>query len=187
MKGDLSNFAMEIRSFGIQVEELLDAAAIVKSVRSIDAALQYGIDQGWDADINPLLDGIGDIVGQPRYNHSNAEYVILLRAKILMNASRGEPERIIAAIRAICQTAVIRYDEYYPASIVVEFESDTAPEGLLAIMQKIVSGGVRIEVIRSALTDAFAFSDDGTLVRGDTVHGFAPVDQSTGGRLSSII
>jgi len=187
MKGDQSNFAKEIRAFAVQVEELVDAANIVYSVRSIDAALQFGIDHGWPTDTNPVLNDIGDIVGQPRYNHDNAEYAILLKAKVQMNASRGEPERIISAIRSICQTEQIQYEEYYPASIVVTVESDNVPEELNQIMQKIVSGGVRINLVASSTTDAFAFSDDGTLGTGDTVHGFAPVDQSSGGKLSALI
>ncbi len=187
LKGERSRFAKEIRAFADQVQDLENAAHIIYTTRSIDAGLQYGITQGWDIDKNPILDDIGDIVDQPRYNHNNADYAIFLKAKIMMNASRGEPERIIETIRSICGTEVIRYYEYYPASIVVEFESDAVPEGLNSIMQRIVSGGVRIGIVASSETDAFAFSDDGTLGSGDAVHGFAPVNQSSGGKLSALI
>jgi|WetSurMetagenome_2_1015567.scaffolds.fasta_scaffold576694_1 hypothetical protein len=186
MKGDVTNFVKEMKAFLRQVREIEYWAGVIKSTRSIDAALQYGIDRRWSFDKNFLLDDIGDIVGMPRYNKSNFDYSVMLKAKIQMNASRGEPERIISAIRAICQTEVIRYYEYYPASVVVEFESDVVPDGINQIMEKVVSGGVHINVVQMA-SDAFAFSADGSDELGDTAHGFAPVDQSSGGRLSQVV
>jgi hypothetical protein len=61
--GDRSFFSAEVRAFAAQIQVLEDAAMDVYLHRGIDSALAYGIAQSWDASKNPILDGLGDIVG----------------------------------------------------------------------------------------------------------------------------
>ena len=166
--GDESFFAAEVGAFAAQVQILEDAAMDVYLYRGIDSALAYGVAQSWDAGLNPILDGIGDLVGQPRNLMTNAQYAIMIKAKIQMNATQGEPERIIAALSAITTTPGntpkrVNFQNSFPAGITLTVEHpDTVPDRLQDIMESVVSGGVSIVIHEiGAAGRPFCFSLDG--------------------------
>jgi hypothetical protein len=168
--GDKSFFVLEVRAFAAQVQLLEDATMDVYLYRGIDSALVYGTAHGFgDASTqNPILDGIGDLIGQPRELRTNAEYAIMIKAKIQMNATQGEPERIITALSAITTTPGntpkrVNFQNSFPAGITLTVESpDVIPERLQDIMESVVSGGVSV-VIHQIGADGrpFCFSLNG--------------------------
>lgn len=166
--GDRSFFTAEVRAFAAQVQVLENTIMDVYLYRGIDSALIYGAAHGFgdSATENPILDGIGDIVGQPRNLLSNAKYAIMIKAKIQMNATQGEPERIIAALQAITTTPGntpkhIDYQNSFPAGITLTVENpDVIPSRLQDIMESVVSGGVSV-VIHQRGGRPFCFSLDG--------------------------
>jgi hypothetical protein len=177
-KGLQSNFAKEIRLFASQVQALEDAAWDVYTKRTIDAAVTFSLDA--------VLDRIGELVGESRLARSNFDYAVAIRARIQMNASQGEPERLISAIRSVCDTEDIDYQDLSPATIHIQFGSDTAPSNILEIMKKIKSGGVQIFLVKSDPDDAFMFASESTS-ETDSDHGFSDLSQITGGKLSELI
>lgn len=131
-KGDPSNVSKFVRVFANQIQLLENATADVKILRQFAHAE------------NAQLDSIGAIVGENRQGKIDAEYRIAILARINLNASRGEPERIIAALKAITGATLIHYRENYPACIEIDFYAPTIVIGLLEYMQKICPGGVKL-------------------------------------------
>lgn len=166
--GDKSFFVEEVRAFAAQVQILEDAVMDVYLYRGIDAALIYGAAHGFGdtATENPILDGLGDIVGQPRNLLTNAQYAIMIKAKVQMNATQGEPERIIAALQAITTTPGntpkrVHFQNSFPAGITLTVENpDIIPDRMQDIMESVVSGGVSV-VIHQITGRPFCFSLDG--------------------------
>jgi hypothetical protein len=168
--GAQSNFAKEVRAFAGMVQELEDAIYDVYFYRGIAAALIYGAANGFgdSATVNPILDGIGSIVGQPRYglpdetSWTNIYYAAMLWAKIAMNASQGEPERIIAAAIAITGASKVDYVNAFPAGIVLTLADPLlVPDDLQSLMENVVSGGVSV-VLHQRSSRPFCFSLNGT-------------------------
>jgi hypothetical protein len=175
--GDVSYFAQEIMAFADQIQALETAIMAVYLYRGIDAAVSGGYSQ--------TLDDIGGIVGCPAHivagslTMTNAEYAIALRAQIQMNASRGEPERLIAAIQFLSTSpggtsCKVDYIQMQPASAVLNLENPSWPDflgkdlsGSLAlipfwqqVMDKVKAGGVALSVQQSS-SRPFCFSIDG--------------------------
>jgi hypothetical protein len=190
--GDKSFFVMELRAFAAQVQILENAAMGVYFYRGIDAALVYGAAHGFgnDSTQNPILDGIGNIVGQPRNLLTNVQYALTIKAKIQMNASRGEPERIISAAQAITTTPgntpiKVNYFSQFPAGILLDLENpEIIPVSLQQIMESVVSGGVSI-VISADYGNMFNFTsnDSSESDTSDTL-GFNEDGDTFGGQLA---
>ena len=168
--GDQSNFAKEMRAFADQVQALEDAAFLVYLTRGIDSALAYGIAQSWASNTNPVLDDIGSIVGAPRKKLSNVDYALAIKAQIQMNASQGEPERLIFALQQMITTPgnafpKINLTEMQPATVILSIENpeDPLPTYTWLIQQtmdKVKAAGVALEVQKSTARP-FCFSVDG--------------------------
>jgi hypothetical protein len=184
-KGLQSNFAKETRLFAAQVQALEDAAWDVYTKQTIDAAVTFSLDA--------VLDRIGELVGESRLARSNFDYAVAIRARIQMNASQGEPERLISAIRAVCTTEDITYLEFYPATIYLTFGSSTAPANIAEIMRKIKSGGVKLDLVRSDADEPFICTrlDGGgvpVVVSDEIGLGCSSLAEPThGGKLSKIL
>jgi hypothetical protein len=144
-KGDPSNVSKFVRVFADQVQLLENASADVKILRQFDHAE------------NAQLDEIGAIVGENRQGKSDAEYRIAILARINTNASRGEPERVITALRQITASTDIHYTEHYPGMIQLSFSAPAVVSGLLAYLQQACSGGVRLILDQYSTTHPFRF------------------------------
>jgi hypothetical protein len=164
--GNQSNFAKEMRAFAYQVQLIENAALGIYAIRGIEAALDYGIEYGWPADVNPFLDDIGSIVGAPRQTSLNVDYALAIKAQIQINASKGEPERLIMAIQQIVtipgNTAPkIDYIDMQLASVCLNIENpQVIPWHLKQSMDKVKSAGVSLEIQQSTARP-FCFSLDG--------------------------
>lgn len=178
-KGEQTNFAKEIKLFAEQVQVLEDAAWDVYTKRTVDACVTYGL--------SDTLDQIGVLVGESRLGRSNSDYATAIRARIQMNSSQGEPERLIAAIKSICNTTICRYYEDYPAKVLLEIETESEPADLLNTMQKIASGGVKVTVVVTH-GSPFIFSSVADPNPPDEIGlGFSSVASPThGGKLSKL-
>lgn len=181
---DKTNFSKEIRAFAAQVQALEDAVFDVYSKRNISDAVTYGLDA--------VLDGFGEIVGESRLARNNSDYATAIRARIQMNASKGEPERMIAALKAITGSAVVTYRENYPASVAMEYEGITIPANLAKTMQKIAPAGVRVTINKTIADPFICTSLDGTgtpIIVSDSVGlGLSSLAEPThGGKLSALV
>ena len=111
-----TNFSKEIGFFGDQVQELENAVFDIYNLRDLDVAT------------GETLDYIGGLVGQPRpagMIGDDVAYLALIRGKIQINSSSGEPDRLINAlwfyISDTAQASQVHYDEIAPNVIWISF------------------------------------------------------------------
>lgn len=71
------------------------------------------------------LDGIGRIIGEPRFGRSDVDYRVALGARILVNNAEGTPEELINVVNTLIGASTqIVLTEWFPA----EFEIETVDE-----------------------------------------------------------
>lgn len=99
------------------------------------------------------LDVLGVHVGVDRNGLSDADYRLLIEAKIQINVSSGQPERVISAVRFIYDTNDIEYVPNYPAKvrIYVVGQEYTQAEALLIL--QILPSGVGLILSETMVTE----------------------------------
>jgi hypothetical protein len=113
------------------------------------------------------LDGIGEIVGQPRRGKSDEDYRVYLAVRILMNRSSGTVDQLLAIANLVVGDGRTRIERYRPAAMVARIRDATTQElaGRLAnIISVARAAGVQTTVEYSAADDADTF----TFASGDT-------------------
>lgn len=96
------------------------------------------------------LDQIGTIVGQGRLNFDDAFYRILLQARIGINVSNGDPERIIDTAKLLTSANFVHYMNLGGAEIAIGSDGIINPltvEFLLGNLNRVVMGGVRVNYL----------------------------------------
>jgi len=96
------------------------------------------------------LDQVGTIVGQERLNFDDDFYRILLQARIGINVSNGEPERIIDTLKLLTSANFVHYMNLNNAEIAVGSDGIINPltvEFLINNLQRVVMGGVRVNYL----------------------------------------
>ena len=137
--------------------------------------------------VGTQLDNIGELVGQPRSGLSDTEYRIFLKARIAVNNSEGDVEKLISSWKLLMNANIVELQEAFPAE--VNFYTDTSIgdpdlEALaFLLIQEVAAGGVNVgfaAVYEEG--EAFGFFDSiNTKGFSDTA---SPLD---GGKLSEII
>lgn len=134
------------------------------------------------------LDGIGDIVGLARGGLSDSEYRTQIKIKILVNASNGETESVIAAMLVFAGGTFANVIDAFPARIVIESDGNI-PTNIIKLLEQVVQAGVKIEVSATyGERIAFAFRGDpgepeDPLPEGFSEPNYAP-DAGLGGSLT---
>lgn len=151
-QGDKTLFAQMVEVFCTLLEELETATDDLLTKRFISSPAA-----------DAQLDGIGEIVNEPRLDRIDADYLTAILARVQMNASCGEPERVIAATLQLTQSTTVHLIQAYPAGIYVEFiinASFTLPTTLFASLQRICAAGVKLWLV--GIDDTVPFTFDGT-------------------------
>ncbi len=120
-----------------QVQELENATYDVIILRLLDVAT------------GAQLATLGKIVGQPNSeNLGDDEYRIFIRARILINRSTGDMTGILAVLDLISDTPLTA-NEYFPASMLFEFEEflDHDPELVATMLRDAKAAGVWLGVV----------------------------------------
>jgi hypothetical protein len=165
-------FEAFIRVLGKYCQQVEDMLWDVYFSRIIDHAGCYG----------PHLDMLGKIVGETRnyITTEDADFKIIIKAKIRVLLSRGTADDLIRICMLILGATPFQYSEQYPATVQIDILGVPArplvPQLLLRMLQKAKAGGVRINV---AASDPTAFQYDSvnnsspnlTLGFGSTVSG----------------
>lgn len=115
------------------------------------------------------LDRIGKLIGQPRWDRSDADYRRLLTGRILVNSSTGTPEDLISIIQSIVGPVVITYERPgATAQAALSWESGVATSvdderALVAFIEAGKPAGVCINLNETdtTVTPAFAFGTSG--------------------------
>jgi hypothetical protein len=118
------------------------------------------------------LDVLGIHVSADRNGLNDTDYRLLIEAKVQINISSGQPERLISAVRFLYDTNDIEYTPIYPAKvgIYVVDQEYTTPEALLLL--QIVPSGVGLVLSEKLVTEADEdfITEDGIQLLADTFY-----------------
>lgn len=128
------------------------------------------------------LDVLGQIVGQERMNFDDDFYRILLLARIGINVSNGEPERIISTTKLLTKANFVHYMSLRGAEIAVGSDGVINPLSvsfLLSNLGRVVMGGVRVDYLAIYDgPDSFSFDGPNQKTPGK---GFGSIDDANAG------
>jgi hypothetical protein len=136
------------------------------------------------------LDTLGRIVGQPRIGATDDIYRLWILARIRANVSNGRADDIIQVAQLVLQGLSFTYDDYYPASFVVDV---TEPMTVDAPSVASIIGITRGAGIGSALLFASSTEDnsftfaDGDDQEDDIDRGFADDASTVGGEFVDVL
>lgn len=141
--------------------------AIVKPIQAIeDALVQLNTQRQLDTATGVNLDRLGDILGFPRPpGDSDALYRQKLLARVKINTSQGEPERVIETFKLFTGATQVQLYEGSPAEIHIASEyvppDQATVDLLLGIIEEILPAGVRCgSIVVFDPTETFAFEGD---------------------------
>lgn len=114
-----------------------------------------------------FLDFWGSVVGVDRGGLTDGEYRRFIRARIAINGSLGEIERLIALILILTDADEAMLTQLYPAGLWFQYQaplslslSTAARERVKAWMKEAKAAGVKIHYIVEYDEGAFGFEDD---------------------------
>lgn len=105
------------------------------------------------------LDGLGEIVGEPRGSTDDEVYRDGLYLKLLINTSEGTPERIIEIVDRVAGGSFVQYSDRPPACAHVYVHEISKFDWLFRIHRAVI-GGVRFVLSASEQSDPFVFGRD---------------------------
>lgn len=113
------------------------------------------------------LDTIGATVGEPRNFRSDVEYLVAIRARILVNKSGGRAVQLLEiARRSVPPTTEVKYEEFYPARFQITALNAPGHKSAVKALGLARQGGV-YGVLRSS---SWPNDEPGNFVFG-SVHG----------------
>jgi hypothetical protein len=145
-QGDLSKFSQEIQAFMDQLSELDQAIVDVYNLRGVATAT------------GQTLDYVGDQVGELRPTGADDNtYRLLIIAKIQMNNSGGEPERLIAVVEALtgASSSQVSYTDY-PGMVSLEYAGNVI-QNLYTFIKRITAGGIGLRLVQVDSVIPFEF------------------------------
>lgn len=162
-----------IQSWGDQVQELEQVLYDLSTLRTITDG--FGIQ----------LDLIGELLDKPRDGRSDADYKIVLLAKIAQNISRGTSEDVIGVFKILTSSSFVQFGDGYLGETYLLADhalTQTEVNFILREMLFVDSAGVRISAIGSFDPDD-SFAMNGT----DLAKGYSSVyDVTKGGKFATI-
>jgi len=110
------------------------------------------------------LDGIGDLVGQPRNSTNDDIYRSTIITRIFLNNRSGEPEILMAALRFFARSQDVSLTELFPANLQMFAFTESLPTNIINLMQPLTMAGIgNIIIIASQTTnesDIFSWQDE---------------------------
>jgi hypothetical protein len=133
------------------------------------------------------LDGIGRIVGEPRKDRSDSDYIAFLSVRVLINTSNGKINEL-NSILDLMGIEYIRTLEVPPAHLEIYAIGNPFPGDSFLAMTEAKAAGVGLAFIysRAALADTFSFSDTHDTEQTAATQGWGSVYSATGGQLAGV-
>ena len=136
------------------------------------------------------LDQLGVILGMPRpEGMADAAYRLVLDAVVIALRSSGTGDEILRAMRALIGSYSFAFTETFPASVLLE--PDTTPAVptavMLAVLRRVKSGGVGLQVVDVPSGDTFAFSSYIDADEADASRGWSTTAGLVGGKLVGVM
>jgi len=133
-----------LESWGAMVQDVEDIIDDLYRNRALDTAT------------GQQLDEIGTIVGEHRGGRSDSDFRTAIKIRIFINASEGDPETVMTALRWITEGTVVHLWEVFPAGVTLQTDGPTAPADLVEKMNQVTSAAILSVFIAST----FGISDD---------------------------
>jgi hypothetical protein len=131
--------------------------------QQIENVLDELITDRWtDTAEGTQLDELGLIVGQCRGGCSDSCFKDAILIKIYLNATHGEPEAIIAAVKAITKADTVCLSEVPVATVIITGNGELAPIHIGEFLGDLTPAGVKLYFISTYGEVPLAFADDGT-------------------------
>lgn len=105
------------------------------------------------------LDGLGDILNEPRASDDDEEYRDQLYLKVLINVSEGEPERLIEAVLQVTGASEVHLLDKRHATVVL-YAHELEKTLFIYRVPDVTAGGVLTVVTGSEEADVFVFGVD---------------------------
>ena len=171
-----SRIAGILKALVDQIQELETVGKELNDERSVSAS------------IGVQLDKIGEIVGITRLGgESDALYRARINARISLNVSEGEPERLISTFILLIGADSVLLQELPPADVAISSATDFADQdevdAALAILESVAPAGVRINYI-----GVYDSTEPFAMAGGLSGLGFSSLaSPTTGGKFSKIV
>lgn len=114
-----------------------------------------------DTSFGVTLDGIGDIVGEDRQGRTDGDFRIAIKTRIFLNASSGEPDTLIRAVRELTVATSVQYNENYPAFVELISNGTVFTTEMVEQLDLLAAGGVKLVLIVTPnIANVFTFADE---------------------------
>lgn len=172
-----TNWTLLITALVGRVQDLENACETLKHRLDIDS--MTGVQ----------LDGIGKIVGQPRYGYADDYYRLLLKMRVAINRSQGLTEQLINVVKYLTNSPTVQIREVYPAGFQVHIDIALTDPLTISFLKQAIQvakqGGVDfcfVSFVDPTNPFTFGLSTDGDLI--GTGEGFSSIaDPTSGGKL----
>jgi hypothetical protein len=137
-----------INIFADQVQEIEDTLDDVENKCDLDTA------------IGTQLDGLGEIVNEPRLGRSDIDYAAALRVRIAINDSCGEIPILLTTLDFITGATDVSLEEHVAAISFHVYGVSSLPSNTVELMKRVMAGGIGIVDISYASGIPFGFETD---------------------------
>ena len=148
----LTNWPKVLTAFVEQVQDLENMFEDLLAIPDLDTAT------------GEQLEVLGRIVGEARQGRSDADYLIGIRGRILVNKSEGTPVDIIELLTTISDGNTVELIEYFPAAYTARLETAVASEDEAArfavLMRAATAAGVGAQLLYAGDVDSTRFKFD---------------------------
>lgn len=148
-----------IRAIANEVQDIEDAVFPMLSLLDISTM------------IGDQLDGIGDILTEPRAGLSDINYRIALSAKAARITASGTPEQMIERYLTLTGASAVEYTPDYPGKIILDGTGGESPDNLLEALTLALPVGVGIVVSDPLELTGSTYDGDDFILTGSTYDG----------------
>lgn len=166
--------------------------ALLRPVQELESAVWALYALGIGESSGHALDQLGAVLGAARPTGlSDEQYRWILRAATVALRSSGTGDDLIKAMRELMGGTSLAFyvREHFPADVVVEPKRATTLQAsaIKAVLMRVKSGGVGLQVVDVPSGDTFAFSTLSTRAISASARGFSDTSRLTGGQLVGVL
>jgi len=110
--------------------------------------------------VGTQLDGIGEIVNEPRLGRTDVDYTAAIRIRILINESSGEIPIILTALNFMTEATDVSLAEHVAAISLHAYGVTSVPSDLAEQIKRVMAGGIGLVDITYTYGIPFGFFDD---------------------------
>jgi len=148
-----------VRAIAAEVQDIEDAVFPMLDLLNIDTM------------IGAQLDGIGDILTEPRAGQNDVNYRLALHAKAARITASGTPEQLIERMIQLAAATGILYEPIYPGKIRLTPTTGELPVDLFSALEASAPTGVKVIVAEALELTGSTYDDEAFILTGSTYDG----------------